>query len=75
MNELTIEIIGYIAMALIAISFLMKNIRTLRIFNALGATAFIIYGILLKQPPIYLLNSFILLVHLFYLMNPKKQNK
>lgn len=75
MNDLTIEIIGYIAMAFIAASFLMKEIKALRILNSLGASAFIIYGVLLKQPPIYLLNSFILLVHLFYLLNPKKQKK
>lgn len=75
MTDNTIEIIGYIAMALIAISFLMKEIRLLRIFNLLGAGAFIIYGILLEQAPIYLLNSFILLVHVYYLLKPQTKKK
>lgn len=75
MTETGIEIIGYIAMALIAISFLMKEIRLLRIFNLMGAATFVVYGILLKQAPIYLLNSFILLVHLYYLFKPKKEEK
>jgi predicted ATP-grasp superfamily ATP-dependent carboligase len=75
MTETGIEIIGYIAMALIAISFLMKEIRLLRIFNLMGAATFVVYGILLKQAPIYLLNSFILMVHLYYLFKPKKEEK
>ncbi len=75
MTDTAIEIIGYIAMALIAISFLMKEIRLLRILNLLGAFAFIVYGILLKQAPIYLLNSFILLVHVYYLLKPKTEKK
>ncbi|MEN8786200.1 MAG: uroporphyrinogen decarboxylase [Flavobacteriales bacterium] len=75
MTDSTIEIIGYIAMALIAISFLMKEIRLLRIFNLLGAFTFIVYGVLLDQAPIYLLNSFILLVHVYYLLKPKTEKK
>ncbi|MGB1040019.1 MAG: uroporphyrinogen decarboxylase [Flavobacteriales bacterium] len=71
MSDNYIEIIGYIAMALIAISFLMKNIRALRILNMLGAGIFVIYGILLNQPPIYLLNSFILIVNLYFVFIKK----
>ncbi|MEN8928769.1 MAG: uroporphyrinogen decarboxylase [Flavobacteriales bacterium] len=73
MSATTIEYIGYLAMAFIGVSFLMKNIRTLRLLNLIGAALFIYYGILLNQPPIYLLNSFIVLVNLFYL-SKKKEN-
>lgn len=75
MSETTIEYIGYAAMAFIGISFLMKDIRTLRLLNLIGAGIFIYYGILLSQPPIYLLNSFIVLVNLYYLFQKKETGK
>ena len=72
-----VKYIGYMAMVLIGISFLMKGIRILRILNMLGAAIFIVYGFLLTppQPPIYILNSFILLVHLYYVFIKKPQKK
>lgn len=75
MSDTTIEIIGYVAMGLVGISFLMKEIRVLRFFNLLGASTFILWGVLLKQPPIYLLNSFIVLVNLYYLLKKKEPKK
>lgn len=75
MSDTIIEYIGYVAMAFIGISFIMKDIRKLRFFNLLGAGIFIYYGILLDQPPIYLLNSFIVLVNLYYLFQKKEAKK
>jgi hypothetical protein len=75
MSGTTIEYIGYIAMVFIGISFLMKDIRKLRLLNLIGAGLFIFYGILLKQPPIYLLNSFIVIVNLYYLFQKKEIKK
>jgi|TARA_B110000971_G_C20022714_1_gene507169 hypothetical protein len=75
MSDSIIEYIGYVAMAFIGISFLMKDIRKLRLLNLIGAGLFIFYGILLKQPPIYLLNSFILLVNIYYLFQKKEIEK
>lgn len=75
MSDSIIEYIGYVAMAFIGVSFLMKDIRKLRLLNLIGAGLFIFYGILLKQPPIYLLNSFILLVNIYYLFQKKEIEK
>jgi hypothetical protein len=75
MSETTIEYIGYAAMAFIGISFIMKDIRKLRMLNLIGAGLFIFYGILLHQPPIYLLNSFIVIVNLYYLFQKKGSKK
>jgi hypothetical protein len=75
MNELYIEIIGYIAMTLVGISFLMKEIKALRMLNLLGASTFILYGVILSQPPIYILNIFIVLVNLYYLIKLNKEKK
>ncbi|MEZ7901876.1 MAG: hypothetical protein ACI8RY_000776 [Urechidicola sp.] len=75
MSDSIVEYIGYVAMAFIGVSFLMKDIRKLRLLNLIGAGLFIFYGILLKQPPIYLLNSFILLVNIYYLFQKKEIEK
>ncbi len=60
--------IGYLASLVIMISFLMKNISTLRIINSIGAIIFVIYGILLVTSwPIIITNIFILGVNSYYL--------
>lgn len=62
------EWVGYLASLVLMISFLMKNIITLRIINSIGAAIFILYGFLLNTSwPIVLTNVFILGVNIFYL--------
>ena len=60
--------IGYLASLILMISFLMKNIITLRTINSIGAILFIIYGFMLATSwPIIITNVFILGVNLIYL--------
>lgn len=68
------EWIGYIASVLLIISFMMKDIRTLRVINSLGCAFFIIYGFLLAPTswPIIITNSFIVLFNLYYLFFTKE---
>jgi hypothetical protein len=62
------EWIGYLASLVLMISFLMKNIITLRIINSFGAILFIIYGFMLTTSwPIIITNVFILGVNCVYL--------
>jgi hypothetical protein len=61
------EFIGYIASALVLVSFLMKNITRLRIINTVGCGFFILYGALLPSAPIIITNSAIVMVNLYYL--------
>lgn len=62
------EWVGYAASAVLMVSFLMKNIVTLRMINSLGAILFIIYGFMLNISwPIVITNVFILCVNVFYL--------
>lgn len=61
--------IGYLASVVLMISFLMKNINTLRIINSMGACLFIMYGIMLVTAwPIIITNAFILGVNIYYLI-------
>lgn len=67
------EWIGYMASVALIISFMMKNVNTLRIINSVGAVFFIIYGIMLSTSwPIIITNVFILLVNIYYLTIKKR---
>lgn len=65
------EIIGYIASAIVLLSFFMRNIKTLRFVNSAGCFFFVIYGILLGSIPIIITNVAILLVNGYYLFFKK----
>ena len=65
----TTDLIGYAASAVLMVSFLMKNINTLRLINSIGAILFIIYGFMLATSwPVIITNAFILSVNIFYLV-------
>lgn len=67
------EWVGYLASLVLIVSFLMKNVNTLRIVNSIGAILFVLYGILLTVSwPIIITNSFILMANIYYLSKPKK---
>lgn len=64
-------IIGYLASAIVLISFVMKDIRMLRWVNIVGCGLFIIWGILIGEFPVVLTNGGIVLVNLYYLLVKK----
>ncbi len=61
------ELVGYIASVLIAVSLMMSNLIKLRTINMLGAAAFAVYGILIGSIPVSAMNSFIVLINVYYL--------
>ncbi|MFV0540564.1 MAG: uroporphyrinogen decarboxylase [Aestuariibaculum sp.] len=67
------EWIGYLAMATVLVSFLMKSVKKLRLINALGCLFFVVYGFLLQPVsfPIIITNTAIFCINSFYLL--KKQ--
>jgi uncharacterized protein with PQ loop repeat len=68
--ELT-EWIGYLAMTVLLVSFMMKNVIKLRIINSIGCLFFVIYGIMISQYPIVITNLAIILINLYYLILKK----
>ncbi|MGV8947363.1 MAG: uroporphyrinogen decarboxylase [Lutibacter sp.] len=67
------EWVGYAASLALIISFMMKNINTLRIINSLGAILFVVYGIMLHTSyPIIITNGFILMANIYYLTYKRK---
>jgi hypothetical protein len=70
-----IEIFGYIGSALVAISLMMKNIYYLRRINLIGAATFATYGLLVGAIPVFVLNSFISIVDIYYILDMKKKTE
>jgi len=67
-----IEWVGYAAMLALLISFMMKDVRRLRIINSIGAILFVIYGFMLQTSwPIIITNLAILCINGYYLFVKK----
>lgn len=66
------EWVGYAAMLALLISFMMKDVRKLRLINSIGAILFVIYGFMLTTSwPIIITNSAILCINFYYLFVKK----
>lgn len=67
------EWIGYIAMTLLLISFMMKDVTKLRIINSFACAFFVVYGFMLATSwPIIISNGAIIGINLYYLFVQKK---
>ncbi len=62
-----IELIGYLASALIVLSFAMKSVVRLRIVSFIGCIAFVIYGSLIGAIPVVISNAIIAVLNAWYL--------
>lgn len=67
---LFVEWIGYLAMATVLFSFLMKSVSKLRLVNSIGCLLFVFYGFLLQpvSKPIIITNIAIFCINLYYLL-------
>jgi len=60
--------VGYIAMFALLVSFMMKDVKKLRIINSIGCGLFVIYGYMLSTSwPIVITNSAIICINFYYL--------
>ncbi len=74
MNSIVTDIFGYIAMTLLVISFIPKNIKTVRIVNLIACLFFIAYGFLLGGAyPIIISNAAVVVVQFYYLFLKKQK--
>lgn len=63
-----VEIIGYLASFLVAVSLSMSSVLKLRWLNLLGAVTFSIYGFLIQSWPVCLVNAYIAVMDVYYLV-------
>lgn len=69
------EIIGYLGSFLVLFSFLLKDVKWIRIINVFGAVFFIIYGIYTKTWVTLFMNVALIIVHTVYLVKMSLDNK
>jgi hypothetical protein len=62
-----IEWVGYGASVLVAVSLLMSSIIRLRWYNTAGSILFSIYGYVIGALPVAIINSFIIIINIYYL--------
>ena len=64
---MVLELIGYAASALVAVSLMMRSVLRLRVINLVGSLAFTAYGFLIGAYPVAAVNLFIVFINLYYL--------
>lgn len=69
-----IEYFGTSMSVIIAVSLMQKNIRWLRIINAVGAAGFAGYGLLIGALPVLALNTFIFFIDLWFLFQMRNSD-
>ncbi|MGI2171373.1 YgjV family protein [Shewanella sp. MF05960] len=62
------EWVGYLASVVVAISLMMSDIKKLRWWNLVGAVLFVAYGLAIDAIPVALVNFFIVLIDIYYLV-------
>jgi hypothetical protein len=62
-----LELLGYLASVLIAISLMMSSVLRLRMINMIGAATFSLYGLLIRAYPVAVLNGFMVLVNAYHI--------
>lgn len=70
-NFQPIELVGYAASILIAISLTMTDIYKLRIINSIGCLMFVIYGLNVGAYPVALANAIIIIINIYNLYKLK----
>ncbi|MBI9105055.1 MAG: hypothetical protein JEY99_21750 [Spirochaetales bacterium] len=70
-----IEIFGTAMSAIIAISLMQKNIKWLRIINAVGAVGIAVYGFFIGSWPVVILNMFIFIIDIYYLFQLRNRDE
>jgi len=67
----TIEILGFVASAIVAVSLTMSSLARLRALNLLGSALFATYGWLVSAYPVFAVNTFIVIVNIVFLIKLK----
>ncbi|MCL1079726.1 uroporphyrinogen decarboxylase [Parashewanella spongiae] len=63
-----VELIGYSASVMVAISLMMKDIVKLRSLNFIGCALFSAYGVAIEAWPVAGMNAFIACINVYYLV-------
>lgn len=68
-----VEMLGIIASLFVISAFLFKNVKIIRILDAVGAFLYVIYGILIHSYANILLNAVLIAVQIYHLYKLNKK--
>lgn len=75
MNPNIFEWIGYAASVFIVLSFLVNNLKSIRIINMIGCLCFVVYGTYFEFWPVVIPNAILVFIQLYFLLfKDNKQN-
>lgn len=66
------DYIGYGASFFVVLSFILKDIKKIRIVNLVGCALFVIYGVMIKNLPIIIPNACLIVIQIYHLLKPQK---
>lgn len=66
-----VEIIGILGSVFVLLSFIVNDIKKIRIINIIGAVLFVVYGIYINAFSTWFLNGALILIHIYYLIKRK----
>ena len=76
MNEkIALELFGYLGTALVLSSFIMKDMKWLRLVNISGSVISLIYALIVNTMPVAVLNGSIIIINTIQLIKLLKQEK
>jgi hypothetical protein len=70
-----IDLIGFIASAIVLISFTVKDMVKLRVINSAGSIVWIVYGGLINNLPTIFVNVAVLVIHMWWLFKNYSSKK
>ena len=68
-----VEILGIVASLFVISAFLFKNVKIVRVLDAVGALLYVIYGILIHSYANILLNTVLIAVQIYHLYKLNKK--
>ena len=68
-----VEILGIVASLIVISAFLFKNVKIIRLLDAVGALLYVIYGILIHSYANILLNTVLIAVQIYHLHKLNKK--
>jgi TRAP-type C4-dicarboxylate transport system permease small subunit len=69
-----IQLLGYLATGVVLLSFGFEGER-MRFVNGIGAMLWMVWGFLLSQPPVWILNGLIILIHTVQLIRLRRRKE
>jgi len=73
MTQEQLQLVGYLGSALVGVSMTMKSLLRLRLINVFGALTLLIYGLLIHAYPVAALNTLIVGIDIYYLVQMWRQ--